>query len=68
MKSNNSATAGAKLRAWMTLNDVSVTDLASQLDVTRNTLYRWLKGDVPRAEMVVALRDLTGIKPGEWYR
>jgi transcriptional regulator with XRE-family HTH domain len=52
----------------MTLNDVSVTDLASQLDVTRNTLYRWLKGDVPRAEMVVALRDLTGIKPGEWYR
>jgi transcriptional regulator with XRE-family HTH domain len=52
----------------MTLNDESVAALSSRLDVTRNTVYRWLKGDVPHASKVIEIRDLTGIEPGEWYR
>jgi transcriptional regulator with XRE-family HTH domain len=68
MTSSKRAPAGAKLRAWMTLNDESVAALSSRLDVTRNTVYRWLKGDVPHASKVVEIRDLTGIEPGEWYR
>jgi len=68
MKSNNRAPAGAKLRAWLTLNDETVTDFATRLDVTRNTVYRWFKGEVPRSEYVREIRDITGIKPGEWYR
>jgi len=68
MSSKTQPTAPEKLRAWMTLNDESVPAFAKALNVTPNTVYRWLKGEVPRPATVRAIHERTGIAPGVWYR
>ena len=34
-----------KLREWLDLTTVSITELADELDVTRQTVHNWLAGN-----------------------
>ncbi len=66
MTDNKSAPGAGKLRAWLTLNDVSVPTLAGRLKVSRQTVYRWMDGDRPSYRRMVQIERATGIGLDQW--
>jgi transcriptional regulator with XRE-family HTH domain len=55
-----------KLRAWMTLHDVTPTNFASRLDVSRQSVHRWLQGTRPDYRHLRDIKAATGIGLDEW--
>jgi hypothetical protein len=58
------------LRSWLTQPDHSVTKLAVDLGVSRQTVHGWLAGALPRGSLIHPLELATaGWVPADaWYR
>lgn len=66
MKQHNPPHPGEVLKGW--LADVSVTEAARQLGVTRAALSRVLNGHAAvSADMDLRLAQALGTTPGSWY-
>ena len=51
-----------KLREWLDLTTVSVTELADELEVTRQTVHNWLAGNShPSGHVLRRLHERTRI-------
>lgn len=56
------------LRAYRNARGLSMADLADQLGVRTNTIWRWENGRVPEQAMWARIEKVTGIKPDQIVR
>lgn len=58
--------AGKRLRTWLKTERVTVVELSAQLGVSRQSVYRWRRGERPPYEMMLKIQATTGITLAEW--
>jgi DNA-binding Xre family transcriptional regulator len=58
---------GTQLKAICDKRGVSKTKLASQLGVSRPTVYGWLSGQIPRGDHLLMLCSILGIDPNDLF-
>ena len=56
------------LRVYRNVHGLSMADLAGQLGVRTNTIWRWENGRVPEQAMWARIEKVTGIKPDQIVR
>lgn len=61
-----------KLKAWRAVRSLTLEDAAAMVVVdgepcTKSTWFGWENGKVPKPAWMIALCDLTGLEPNDFY-
>lgn len=59
-----------QLQAWLTKEDISVSVFARRIDVSFQTVWRWLyRGRTPKKDMRKRVFEATRgeVKPADWF-
>ena len=58
---------GGKLNVLCEEREISKSELAERLGITRQTVYKWISGQEPRGSQLLKLSELLGVDPPQLY-
>jgi hypothetical protein len=58
-----------KLITYITNNNISIKELSLILNVSQQSIYKWIRGTVPRRQTIIQIKTLTkgSVDSGDFY-